>query len=166
MDDVEIFIPISMGTIAILVLTPIFMGIGFVETVRECLINNLYSIIIVSIILAMIVALICSIRLKNIGVAIASLFCSSQAIFFLVYYGTKLPEQSHGLAVIGNMIIFIIYAVVVGLDILASCAFPIFITVDTCKNSLENGANIAMLGCGILGAIGWIANILLILFIS
>ena len=166
MDDVEIFVPISMGTIAILVLTPIFMGIGFVETVREWFINNLYSIIIVSIILAMIIALICSIRLKSILVAITSLFCSSQAIFFLVYWGTKLPEHSNGLAVIGNMIIFIIYSVIAGLDILANCIIPIFITIDTGKNSLENGAKIATLGCSVFGIIGWVINILIILFIS
>lgn len=166
MDDVEIFVPISMGTIAILIFTPILMGLGFVYQVREWFINNLYSIIVISIIVALIVSLISSIYLKNILVAIASLFCSSQAIFFLVYYGMKLPEHSSGLAVIGHMIIFIIYVVVAGLDIIASCILPLFVAIDTGRYSKKNGADIAKIGCTILGSVGWAINIGLLLFIS
>lgn len=159
MDDYDVWVIVPLGTIGVIFFAVFITGASIVNSVQKWFINNLESIIIVAVILAIAIALISSIYLKSILVAITSLLCFSQSIFFLVYWGTRLESGNGFFGTIGHLIIFIVYIIVAGLDIFASCAFPILGISD----KSEEGP-IAF--CTIFGVIGWIANILLILFIS
>lgn len=169
MDDYDVWVIVPLGTIGIIFFAVFITGASIVNSVQEWFVNNLVSIIRITVIGAIIITLISSIYLKSILVAINSLLCFSQSIFFLVYWGTRLESGDGFFEIIGHLIIFIIYVVVAGLDIFGSCYFPISgigNTRGSISITVEESADNTVTNCFILGLIGWIANIILILLIT
>jgi len=118
MDDNEIWIIMPLSTIGIMGVAVFVMGMGMIQAVRDLFLKKVFIILMISILIAVIVAIIHWYRI-NLKSALCSLFSASQLIFFISYGGTNLPYGT-GLKVISSLIVFLLYLIVIIVD---ACAY-------------------------------------------
>ena len=154
MDNNETWIIVPLSTVGIIGLAAFIMGMGMIQAIRDWFTENLYLILIISILIAIVVAIIHLYRI-NLSSALCSLFSASQLIFFLSYGGTNLPYGS-GLKVIGSLIVFLLYLIIVVVDI---CAYfyIAYSSIEECNKKDDTFSVIFNLA---IGVIGWIVNLI------
>ncbi len=154
MDDNETWIIVPLSTVGIIGLAVFIMGMGMIQAVKDWFTENLYAILIISILIAIIVAIIHWHRI-NLKSALCSLFSASQLIFFLSYGGTNLPYGS-GLKVIGSLIVFLLYLIVIVVDV---CAY-FYIAYSSIEECNKKDDTFSVTFNLVSGVIGWIVNLI------
>jgi len=154
MDDNEIWIIMPLSTIGIMGVAVFVMGMGMIQAVRDWFTKNLFIILMISILIAVIVAIIHWYRI-NLKSALCSLFSASQLIFFISYGGTNLPYGT-GLKVISSLIVFLLYLIVIIVD---ACAYfyIAYLSMEECEKEDDTFSVTFNL---ISGVIGWIVNLI------
>lgn len=153
MDD-ETWIIVPLSTVGIIGLAAFIIGMGMLQAVRDWFIEYLYLILIISISIAVIVAIIHWCRSHWLS-ALCSLFSASQLIFFITYGGTNLPYGS-GLKIIGSLIVFLIFIIVIVINV---CAY-FYITYFTLEESDKEDYLCSIIFNLAYGAVGWLVNLI------
>lgn len=154
MDDNEIWIIMPLSTVGIIGLAVFVMGMGMLQAVRDWFTENLFIILIISILIAIIVAIIHWYRI-NLKSALCSLFSASQLIFFISYGGTNLPYGT-GLKIIGSLIVFLLYIIIIVVDV---CAY-FFIAYSSIEECNKKDDTFSVMFNLVSGVIGWIINLI------
>jgi hypothetical protein len=113
-------------------------------------------------VVAVVLGVLYMIATKNVLCGIASIFATSQLVFFLVYFGIKIANSQHSgfFGTIGPLVIFVVYVIYV----VFNCWISFVLQLESLpeywkkkqKNKEDNFDIITMNGC--IGIIGWVIN--------
>lgn len=160
-----IFVPF---TVIIAVILGIFLSVmgGFIQ-IQKWFDQYLQSFIMVTGVIAMVLAIVCSFITKSVIYGFSSIVGLSQLIFFIAYGGYTLPHPT-GMhfeyigSSVWSLIVFILYIVFAAINLVISLGCVILSAVGSKKIKSPSKEDLMITYYGeynfVIGIVGWVLN--------
>lgn len=168
MDDDGWIIIIPLSTIGIFFAAAVITGAGIVYAIQMWFTENLVFISKIAIGVAIINSVISSIAARSIIYGLSSTLPMSQLIFFIIYGGTNLPDDTGFTGVIWTLFVFILYVAYGVVNIMATFGINYIPIIDhelyKSKKPTSEILRCSIPNC-VVCAIGWIMNAIIFLLL-